>query len=67
MSQQRGERMWALAYELARTGVYKTWAQIASELQSRGFSQARWLLDTALVRKELDQLCATAAAKRVLG
>jgi hypothetical protein len=61
MSQQHSERMWELAYELARSGVYRTWIQIALELQARGFSQARWLLDTALVRKELNHLCAANA------
>ena len=65
MSQRHTERMWEMAYKLARTGAYRTWTQIALELQSRGFSQARWLLDTALVRKELNHLCAAAESKRV--
>jgi hypothetical protein len=65
MSQKHSERMWEMAYDLARSGAYRTWAQVALELQSRGFSQARWLLDTALVRKELNHLCAAANTKRV--
>ena len=65
MSQVRSERMWELAYDLARSGIYLTWTHIAAELQSRGFAQARSLLDTALVRKELNHLCTSAKAKRV--
>jgi hypothetical protein len=65
MSQVRSERMWELAYDLARSGIYLTWNHIAAELQSRGFAQARYLLDTALVRKELNHLCAAANTKRV--
>ena len=63
MSEIRSERMWALAYDLARSGIYLTWTHIAAELQSRGFAQARCLLDTALVRKELNHLCAAAKTK----
>ena len=47
-----------LAFELAQSGKFIGWRQIAFELQfEKGFEIAREWLHTPQTRKELDELC----------
>ena len=64
-SRQKEERMWKLAYEMARSGDYGGWWAIEVELRSLGYSRARQLLDTERTREEMDRLCAKAQKRRV--
>ncbi len=66
-SRQKEERMWKLAYEMARSGDYGGWWAIGVELQSLGYSRARQLLDTERTREEIDRLCAKTQKRRVRG
>jgi hypothetical protein len=55
----------SLAYELARSGKFIGWRQIAFELQfEKGFEIAREWLHGPETRKELDQLCQEARLSR---
>ncbi len=44
MSRVRDDVMWALAYNLAQSGEYAGWWDIAAELEGQEFSRARQLL-----------------------
>jgi hypothetical protein len=60
MAPDHSDRMWQLAYELARSGEYRSAQEIAAALQSRGYPQAPQVLDNKSVREELDRLCTEA-------
>ncbi len=60
MSRERDERMWVLAYKLAKSGEYTGWWDIEVELWTQGFSRARQLLDDEQIRERLDTMCAEA-------
>jgi hypothetical protein len=60
MSGERNERMWNLAYRLARCGEHQNYQAIEWELQAYGYPQARQLLYHARVRERLDAICAEA-------
>ena len=57
MAAYHSERMWQLAYELARSGAYRSAREVGVALQARGFPQAPPVLDNMRVREELDRLC----------
>ncbi len=63
-SRQKEERMWILAYEMARSGDYGGWWAIEVELRSLGYPRARQLLDTEQTRERLDHMCAEAQKGR---
>ncbi len=54
MSRVRDDGMWALAYNLARSGEYTGWWAIEVELRAQGFSRARQLLDDEQTRERLN-------------
>jgi hypothetical protein len=60
MSRECDERMWNLAYRLARSGEHRNCQAIEWELQAFGYPQARQLLDHERVRERLDGMCAEA-------
>jgi hypothetical protein len=60
MSRECDERMWNLAYRLARSGEHRNYQAIEWELQAFGYPQARRLLDHERVRERLDGICAEA-------
>ena len=60
MRQEHDTRMWAVAYDLARSGYYPTWWFIELELQSLGFPRAGQLLRDDQARKKLNRMCAKA-------
>ncbi len=63
-SRQKEERMWTLAYEMARSGEYGGWWDIEVELRSLGYPRARQLLDNEQTREKLDRMCAEAQKGR---
>lgn len=63
-SHQKEERMWMLAYEMARSGDYLGWRAIEVELRSQGYSRARQLLDDEKTRDQLDGMCIDAQKGR---
>ena len=60
ISREKEERMWRLAYKMARSGEYIGWHLIEVELRSMGYSRARQLLDDDSIRDRLDRMCAEA-------
>jgi hypothetical protein len=64
MTRECDERMWNLAYRLARSGEHQGYQAIEWQLQASGFPQARWLLDYERVREKLDGICAESAKNR---
>jgi CheY-like chemotaxis protein len=57
--EDKQQRMWRRAYELARSGKFSNWITIEWELRfNEGFPEARLSLDDPFVRIELDALCA---------
>ena len=60
MSRERDERMWALAYNLAQSGVYIGSWDIELELRAQGFSRARQFLADEKIRTRLYRMCAEA-------
>ena len=63
MTERPTEPMWKLAYDLARSGRYQTWMDVAEALRRRGMSNAPGLLDNPLIRKHLDGLCEAARSQ----
>ena len=60
MTRECDERMWNLAYRLARSGEHQNYQAIEWELGASGFRRARQLLDHERVREKLDGVCAEA-------
>ena len=60
MTRECDERMWNLAYRLARSGEHRNYQAIEWELQAFGYPQARQLLYHERVRQRLDGMCAEA-------
>ena len=60
MAPDHSERMWQLAYTMARSGEYRNAREIAVALQSRGYPQAPQVLANKRIREELDRLCVEA-------
>jgi len=60
MTRQYEERMWNLAYGLARSGEHQNYQAIEWELRSAGYPRARLLLYDERVRARLDRICAEA-------
>ena len=52
----RSERMWEMAYQMARSGCYSGVDDVAKALQSR-YPHAPQVLDNKRIREELDRLC----------
>jgi hypothetical protein len=57
---QKDERMWELAYRMARSGEYQNWLAIEWELRVMGHPRAHSLLDRESARENLDRMCAEA-------
>jgi hypothetical protein len=66
MTRECDERMWNLAYRLARSGEHRNYQAIEWELRASGHPQARQLLDREPVREKLDRMCAEAQKGRLL-
>ena len=64
ISREKEERMWTLAYEMARSGEYGGWWDIEVELRYLGYPRARQLLDNEQMRERLDRMCAEAQKRR---
>jgi hypothetical protein len=60
MTRECDERMWNLAYRLARSGEHRNYQAIEWELRAFGYPQARQLLYHERVREGLDGICAEA-------
>jgi hypothetical protein len=60
MTRECDERMWNLAYRLARSGEHQNYQAIEWELQASGFPRSRLLLNCERVREKLDGICAEA-------
>jgi hypothetical protein len=60
MTRERDERMWNLAYRLAKSGEHLNYQAIEWELQAIGYPRARQLLYDEQVREKLDGMCAGA-------
>jgi hypothetical protein len=60
MTRECDERMWNLAYRLARSGEHRNYQAIDWELRAFGYPQARQLLYHERVRERLDSICAEA-------
>ena len=60
MTRECDERMWNLAYRLARSGEHRNYQAVEWELRAFGYPQARQLLDHERVRERLDGMCAEA-------
>lgn len=60
MSQERDNRIWTLAYKLAKSGEFSNWSGVEVELRIQGYSRARQLLDDEQTRDKLDRMCADA-------
>ena len=60
LGRRKEERMWTLAYEMARSGDYGRWWDIEVELRSLGYPRARQLLDTEQMRERLNRMCTEA-------
>ena len=55
MAPDHSERMWQMAYQMARSGEYRSAREIAVALQSRGYPQAPQVLANKRIREELDR------------
>ena len=60
MTRERDERMWRLAYRLARSGEHRNYQSIEWELQALGYPRARQLLYAEGARERVDGICAEA-------
>src|SRR6266487_3410934 len=60
MTRECDERMWNLAYRLARSGEHRDYQAIEWELHAFGHPQAHQLLDHEQARERLNGLCAEA-------
>ena len=60
MTRECDERMWNLAYRLARSGEHRDYQAIEWELRAFGYPQACQLLDHERVRERLDGMCGVA-------
>ena len=60
MTREVDERMWRLAYRLARSGEHQNYQGIEWQLQAFGYPQASQLLYPEGVREKLDGICAKA-------
>ena len=58
MTRECDERMWNLAYRLARSAEHRNYQAIEWELQAFGYPQARQLLYHERIRERLDGVCA---------
>jgi hypothetical protein len=67
MARECDERMWNLAYRLARSGEHRNYQAIEWELQASGYPQARQLLYHERVRERLDGICAEAQKRSSTG
>src|SRR5689334_22017839 len=63
MTRECDERMWHLAYRLARSGENQNYNAIEWELQASGFPRSRLLLNCERVREKLGGICAEAQKK----
>jgi hypothetical protein len=63
-SRQKEERMWELAYKMARSGQHRSYQSIERELRDCGFGRARTLLDDGDIREKLDRMCDEARKER---
>ena len=63
-SRKKEERMWILAYEMARSGEYQGYQAIEWELRSLGYPRARQLLNDEQTHDQLDRMCADARKGR---
>ncbi len=63
-SRQKEDRMWKLAYEMARSRGYQGYQAIEWELRSLGYPRARQLLDNEQTREQLDRMCTEARKGR---
>ena len=64
MTRECDERMWNLAYRLARSGEHQNYQAIEWELQASGFPRSRLLLNCERVREKLNGICAEAQKNR---
>jgi len=64
MTRECDERMWNLAYRLARSGEHQNYQAIEWELRASGFPRSRQLLSHERVRERLDSMCAEARKDR---
>ena len=64
LGRRKEERMWTLAYEMARSGEYQGYQAIEWELRSLGYPRARQLLDNEQMRERLDRMCTEAQKGR---
>ena len=56
--EDKQQRMWHRAYELARSGKFSNWLTIEWELRfNEGFPEALQFLDDPFIQTELDELC----------
>jgi hypothetical protein len=60
---QRYEVILQKAREYARSGQYSGWHEIEIQLRSKGWTEARSILDGETIRDELDRLCKASKAK----
>ena len=60
MTRERDERMWRLAYRLARSGEHRNYQAIEWQLQAFGYPRASQLFYPEGVREKLDGMCAGA-------
>ncbi len=61
---KKEDRMWKLAYAMARSGEYQGYQAIEWELRSLGYPRARQLLDNEHTRERLDRMCTEARKGR---
>ncbi len=56
--EDKQERMWRRAYEMATSGNFSGWITIEWELRfNEDFPEARRMLEDTFIRAELDELC----------
>ena len=65
MAPDHSERMWEMAYDMARSGEYASARDIAAALQRRGYPHAPAVLDNKRVQQELDRLCTEAKVRNI--
>jgi hypothetical protein len=56
-SRQQEERMWELAYEMARSGKHRDYQSIEWELRVLGHVRAEPLMDRKGIREQLNRMC----------
>ena len=56
--EDKQQRIWRRAYEMARSGKFSNWITIEWELRFyEGFPEALQFLDDPFIRTEIDELC----------